>query len=252
MFDRAGPPDRGEQKQMLDSLSAEGTHERTIDGTPAEFRVETDREHRRIQTLMYETPVLETLLGAVSADDVFYDIGANVGVYACFVGQRVDRAVAFEPHERTAARLRENIALNELDADVYEYALADSSGTTSLSHPRRSPQALGTGEFSLLDGEEMDEVGDTETIRGDTLVENRDLPRPTVAKIDVEGAELRVLDGFGETFRTCRELFIEVHRDHVAVDDVTAWLTDADFEQETLEHRGNTTFLRATTDEVVL
>jgi len=60
---------------------------------------------------------------------MYYDIGANVGVYTCFAGQHADRVVAFEPHEGTATRLRENVDLNDIDVTVYQTAVADYEGT---------------------------------------------------------------------------------------------------------------------------
>jgi hypothetical protein len=53
--------------------------------------------------------------------------------------------------------------------------------------------------------------------------------------------------GGEETLYSCRELFIEVHTDHVDVDEVISRLTDAGFDVTTLKERGNTEFLWATT-----
>jgi FkbM family methyltransferase len=224
------------------------TREQTVDGTTARFETSTERETRRIETLMKETEILEDVLSTVQADDVFYDIGANVGVYTCVVGQRADQTVAVEPHSQTVARLRENADLNDVDADIYEYALSDRSGTATLEHPGRSPMALGSGEFSLAPVEDPDRVEETELIAGDELVERESLPEPTVAKIDVEGAELAVIDGLAKTLENCRALYIEVHRDHVDVADVTARLRVLGFDYAALKERGNTTFLRATAE----
>lgn len=248
VLDRENESPDEEPQQLFDWLLPRGTHEQVVDETTAEFRIDTNREHRRIRTLMYETDILEEVLSTVSADDIFYDIGANVGVYTCFVGQQTDHVVAFEPHTETAARLRDNISLNTVDADVYECAVADYSGTASLSIPQRSSQELGTGEFSLVHMDDADDVGEIDVVVGDTLVAQQDLPRPTVAKIDVEGAELQVLSGLSETLRSCREVFIEIHLDHVTVEEIASWFTDAGFTLETLKERGNTTFLRATTE----
>jgi len=53
----------------------------------------------------------------------------------------------------------------------------------------------------------MDDATDVAEIpvtRVDTIVQQEDLPQPTVAKIDVEGAELQVLDGGEETLYSTR------------------------------------------------
>lgn len=235
------------EEQPPESLSKEETLDQVVNDTEAVFHTETDREHRRIRTLMYETDILEAVLESIAPGDVFYDIGANVGVYTCFVGQHADRVVAFEPHEKTAARLRENAELNDIDVAVYQKAVADYEGTASLTHPRRSPEELGTGEFSVVPMDDATDVAEIDVTQIDTVVQREDLPQPTVAKIDVEGAELQVLDGGEETLSSCRELFVEVHTDHVDVEEVVSRLTDVGFEVTTLKERGNTEFLRATT-----
>jgi FkbM family methyltransferase len=194
-----------------------------------------------------ERTILEHLVSNLREDDVFYDIGANIGLYTCFAGQRADRVVAFEPHEQTAARLRENAEGKEKEGRVEEQAAADYEGTASLTHPRRSPEELGTGEFSVLPMEDATDVAEIDVTRIDAVVKRDDLPMPTVAKIDVEGAELQVFRGGEKTLSSCRELFVEVHTDHVAVDEVNSRLTDAGFEVTTLKERGNTEFLWATT-----
>lgn len=234
------------ERQNVQQLRSQETLEQEIGEIAAEFRTGTEREHRRIRTLMYETDILETVLEVVSPNDIFYDIGANIGIYTCFVGQKVDRIVGFEPHEETATRLRENALLNAVDIDILEYALADYEGTRMLSHPQRSPHDLGTGEFSVAPIKDADEIAEVDVISVDTMIEREDLPKPTIAKVDVEGAELQVLDGAETALDSCRELFVEVHLDHVTVDDVISRLTDANFEVETLKERGNTMFLRGT------
>lgn len=60
------------------------------------------------------------MLQTLESDDVFYDIGANVGTYTCFAGQVVDdgNVIAFEPHPANVDRLRENAEPNEIDVGV--------------------------------------------------------------------------------------------------------------------------------------
>lgn len=53
----------------------------------------------------------------------------------------------------------------------------------------------------------------TEQWRLDDYISAQDLPSPTIAKIDVEGAELRVLTGAKEALKGIQTLYIEVHVD---------------------------------------
>lgn len=106
------------QEQLLRWFFKTGTVDRTVGDTEAAFHTETGREDRRIRTLMYETDI------------------------PCFAGQHADHVVAFEPHERTATRLRENAEFNDIHVTVYQRAVADYEGTASLVHPRRSPREL--------------------------------------------------------------------------------------------------------------
>lgn len=240
--------DKQRRMRIVYWLNQRGVISQSVNGTTADFNDGTFREYRRIQTLMYETDVLERVLSAISPDDIFYDIGANIGIYTCFVGQHADRVIAFEPHAETAARLRENAALNDVEATVYEYALADKAGTAPLTLPSRTPHKLGTGEFSLRSGPDSGATWEVDVVPGDQIVHRHSLPRPTVAKIDVEGAEVQTLIGLRDSLSACKMLYVEVHRDHVAVDDVVSELTAQGFESTVLRERGNTTFLEATRD----
>lgn len=243
LLERATDSPGNSDEEQTDEF-APGTYRQSLDGTTARFQIDTEREHKRIRTLMYETEVLEDVIDTVSADDVYYDIGANIGVHTCFVGQHASRVVAFEPHGETAAKIRENAELNDVDVTVFERALADENGTATLTLPDDTPQSLGTGEFTLADVDRPGKTFEASLVRGDDLASQKGLPSPDVAKVDVEGAELATLDGFASTLRECRVLYVEVHLDHVSIDDVREQLRELDFEPTLLKDRGNTAFLR--------
>ena len=53
-------------------------------------------------------------LCVVTTDDLFLDIGANVGSYTVFASARGARIIAAEPIPATARHLQRNVAVNEI------------------------------------------------------------------------------------------------------------------------------------------
>lgn len=182
----------------------------TIECQKLEFITTTHTEFMRFRNLTGERPILEGLLRSLEPTDVVYDVGANVGTYTCFVASELGsrRTVAFEPEPQNAARLRDNLELNELDIELVEIALSDGDGTVELA---LSGNEAGEGEHAIATDQATETI-DVELARRDAMIERRDLPTPTVVKIDVEGAELSVLQGLSETLRNhVRLAYVEVH-----------------------------------------
>jgi FkbM family methyltransferase len=142
----------------------------------------------------YEPEITQHLLSELTPEDVFYDIGANVGYYTCAALKRpVGLVCAFEPDPISASVLRLNLRLNGLEGApcrVMELALGRESGR-GLFH-RAHASNSGRSGFRPVDAVASFEVP-IETI--DALVATECTPPPTVLKIDVEGLELDVLLG---------------------------------------------------------
>jgi FkbM family methyltransferase len=153
-------------------------------------------------------------------EDVFYDIGANVGgVTMTVAGLHPGiRMVAIEPSFGSFESLARNLSLNGLLGSTIplQIALLDQTGLQPL-HYRST--AAGTSLHAV--GEALDHLGEPftpvevqliPTFRLDDLVETLKLPAPTVVKIDVDGYEEPVLRGAERTLRagTIRELNIEI------------------------------------------
>ena len=122
---------------------------------------------------------------------VFVDVGAHVGVYTLWAIDLDADVIAFEPVPEFVAALRENLALNKKSAEIVECALSDHPGTMFMS-----PQL---GGASHLEGDRVDEA--MVEVRVMTLDDALRGRRVDGLKIDVEGAERRVLAGGRETIR---------------------------------------------------
>jgi FkbM family methyltransferase len=163
-------------------------------------------------TLGSEEPELQAELARLlTPGDVFYDVGANVGfmtlVGAALVG-RTGRVIAFEPIPRLAAAVRANAERNGLaQIEVHELALADEEATARFVVPEESSGAH-LADVNAGDGETFD----VQVTTLDAFLARTGAPPPTAIKLDIEGAELRALDGMRRTLATHGPaLVVELH-----------------------------------------
>ncbi|MFC7155708.1 FkbM family methyltransferase [Halomarina halobia] len=182
----------------------------------ASFPISTYPEYRVVNAIAgEEQPVIEALLDRLEPDDVFYDVGANVGTYTCLIGDALPggEVVAFEPYPPNLASLRRNIEVNGVGATVQEVALSDSEGTVTFSV--LNTRKAGSQQGSLVRDVSSDriDVVSVDAVPGDALVEAGEIPAPTVVKIDVEGAAPAVIRGLWRSLSAdhCRVVCVEPH-----------------------------------------
>ena len=102
---------------------------------------EFDGDALFINELQYEKPVFIWLEKNCSERyDLVIEIGANAGVYTCFLGKLLDeqgkRIIAFEPSPTAYSRLQANLQNNKLNSSLaFPAAVADSPGWVTLYEP---------------------------------------------------------------------------------------------------------------------
>ena len=149
-----------------------------------------------------------------STGGVFWDIGANIGLYSwCCANVRPDfHIVSFEPDAKNLACLRRTSAAWNLTAhDIVPRAVAEKVGRTTFFTDEIS-RATGTLEpaaeaFNATHYGAVPRGVEVETVSLDHLIAEGWAP-PLVAKIDVEGAELRVLRGGQRLFAEHRPILL--------------------------------------------
>jgi FkbM family methyltransferase len=153
----------------------------------------------------YEPAVLKAFAACLRPGMTVYDVGANVGLFTLAAVSRGAQVIAFEPDARNRAFLARHVALNGV-ADRVEVIAAAVGRTTGRTRYR--PEHTGLEGRIAPDGHvEVDLVA----------LDRLDRPAPAVLKIDVEGAELDVLEGAVGCIRSARPLiFLEVHHDREA------------------------------------
>jgi len=175
---------------------------------------------RRPQYLFgtYETAVVRAINENLRLGQVAYDIGANLGYMAMVMSQIVGplgRVIAFEPSPRAHRLLRANATGNRgLRFEPVQIALADSVGQelfSDFSYDLVSRLGDHSAEYPDADLVQVP----VETL--DHLVESGELPAPDFVKLDVEGAEARVIRGMLGVIKVHQPLVLaELHEEQAA------------------------------------
>jgi FkbM family methyltransferase len=168
-------------------------------------------------------PDLIRFIERLPSDTVFWDVGANVGFFSIFAALRGMHVLGFEPDQLTCGTLNKNIFLN----DVSERCIAlpvslnerDLVDVLRMKHflPANAYNTFGrsTNEYGAGFAPEFSQgsvglAGDSISF-GDALAP---FSQPDFVKIDVDGNELKVVQGMTEKLRKARYLCIELSKTH--------------------------------------
>jgi FkbM family methyltransferase len=143
---------------------------------------------------IYEWKDLPTLKTLLEGTDTILDIGGNIGQMALLFAKYSKRVLTFEPIPTLAKRIREQVALNALQNRVQVYDVALTNFTGKL--PLQLPNSENGGNGSLIIGRDGGQgVIEVDAMLLDDLLERERIQKVDLIKVDVEGAELFVLQG---------------------------------------------------------
>lgn len=234
---------------------------------------------KRIQSLFTKEPTTIPWLESFKKDEVFIDVGANVGMYTIYAAVMTGvKVYSFEPESQNYAELNKNIFMNDLHGQVLAFCLALSdeakisklflsSFTTGFAahdfdeNTWTSDKQLGP-VFCKKD-ERLEQGCVSSTL--DILVSENILPVPNHIKIDVDGIEGRVFNGMQKTLKhpevksVLIEIDFKIPESLAIVDKMTAmgWkysedqvrmnqhevISFADFQYRMRNHKGGQNFI---------
>jgi FkbM family methyltransferase len=190
---------------------------------------------------LHEPPVTEALLACLKQAHCFVDVGANLGWYACLASKVMPagKVFAFEMDALNFAILEENLALNHChNVHASQRAVAETPGTVGYERRYAVPNPM----LKMTTGTSARCI-QVQAISLDFFFQDRGVV-PDVVKIDVEGAEMKVLQGMADLVRTSRPtLFVEIHPQNLqalgsSCGAVLAYLSEQGYEiQEILDIR---------------
>jgi len=201
------------------------------------FRCGTVREFNRCLKLYSKEPgTIEWIESEMKPGQVFYDIGANIGVYTIFAARRVSpggKVYAFEPHGPNFSRLSDNIAINRLQDVVVPCSFALHNTDGYLKFRYRSLNS-GTSNSQLFEGSNGElKLADDQIIelknavRVDALIASRRVAPPQHVKIDIDGDEYLILQGMTSLLKSSdAPLSIQVELNEPHSDAIISFLQD--------------------------
>jgi len=144
-------------------------------------------QHTIFVTGRWDDDVGRVILSRLKTDDVFVDIGANVGYFSLLASQICSKVISFEPNPTCLAQLNRNIEINKRqNIDVRPVGLADKRGIAEF----HVANASNIGGGSLREGS-----GEKFSVQLDTLDSQLSAQPIRLIKIDIEGAEVLALKG---------------------------------------------------------
>lgn len=185
-------------------------YQRSIDKEGYFFEVSNIIEANRILYFDSEKVILNKLIFELKETDIFFDIGACIGLYSMHVSKRVKKIYAFEPDPEIKSHLEKNIMLNSItNIEILSCAIGEKPSKLMLS----TSGVFGASP-SLINNENQTSIPvNVESL--DSLIENKKIPVPNIIKIDIEGGEIFALKGMSSLLKTSppRLIFLELHPD---------------------------------------
>lgn len=183
------------------------------------FHTPTWLPRYRANTILAKEPETIAWIESFTPNSVFYDVGANIGIYSIYAAKAGNcRVIAFEPSAPNLEMLIRNILKNKLQnlITVVPVGLSEKDSVTKM-YFNLSKFTWGGAHNSL--GEGLNQKGlpmlDANSVqlvamKLDSIMNLFNLPRPNYIKIDVDGLESLVLLGAQETLKLVDSVMVEV------------------------------------------
>ena len=174
----------------------------------------------RIKTFNSKEPETLEWIESFEKGSVFWDIGANIGLYSIYAAKYKNVQVySFEPSVFNLELLAKNIHINALSEKVriFPFALSNHSGFNLF----KMNDPVWGGALSTF-GEDYDQNGigfktsfeySIAGVSADKVVEFLSSPKPDYIKIDVDGIEHLILKGCENTLKTVKSVLVEINDD---------------------------------------
>lgn len=139
-----------------------------------------------------EYPEMKFLEKIIKQNSIFIDVGANIGVYTLLAAAKIKKGkiYSFEPVPKALDTLYQNIQINSLQdkVTVVEKVASDKTGEERFKN-------FDISEYSHISSNQASDTIKIPAVKLDDFCKTKKIDRVDLIKIDVEGAEMKVLRG---------------------------------------------------------
>ena len=144
------------------------------------------------------------ITGFLKENDIYLDVGANMGVTvipgARSVGNK-GKVIAFEPHPKICSYLKENVALNNLNnVEIHNCAVGNQNGSIYFTNKF-------TDDMNQVSTSSENNIKVPIVLLDDVI---KELDNIALMKLDVEGYEKFVIEGAMQTLKKVNCIYFEV------------------------------------------
>lgn len=189
------------------------------------------KSRMRFKSMLSKEPETIAWIECLDSEDVFWDIGANIGIFTLYAALKGNRVLSFEPLPANLYLLNKNVELNNFNGLVSAFGIAFSNETKlDIFNIQDSGigAAMNNSLIPLLEREK-----DPSIIKHLSIVYSIDgfiyqfNPLfPNHIKIDIDGAESLIIQGAQKTLedKRLKSILIELNEDSDETEFVTTRL----------------------------
>ena len=190
------------------------------------FNIVNEHTLWRAKTFYTKEPITIKWIRSFQKNEIFFDIGANIGVYSIFAGLiNSSNVFSFEPESNNYQVLMQNIITNELTDIIIPFQIGISD-KTELTNLNLNSFAAGLSHHTV--GENALNETDLKPIKSkykqglfsstlDDLCFKWGLPIPSYIKIDVDGIENKIISKSDKILSSSllKSVLIEINENRV-------------------------------------
>jgi FkbM family methyltransferase len=216
-----------------DFIESRQYYEKIICNSKIIFFCPSRQSFGRVQSLYTKEPETLNWIDSFQPNNsdniVFWDIGANIGLYSIYAAVKFKyiEIISFEPSTSNTRTLSRNISINNLESKIslFPLALSDKENIMSYFNETRFSEGSSISNFNS-DIDYRGEIVKENQIKNkynlfgtniDNLILNKILTVPNYIKIDVDGIEHLILKGAKNLLKNkdLKEFSIEMNPTYV-------------------------------------